>query len=132
MKLRVQRVTSGAAKVKRLGYLVLLSKALLQNPLSRVSLQKTVISEMEKNRSFLKEACQHLPVKRAKSDAVVGEIKSEDAFRRYLGVSNDFGLIQSFSGRFYNTKRGEILSVYRSLPAAETALLASSESLIWQ
>jgi hypothetical protein len=48
-------------------------------------------------------------VERTRSEFITGEIKSGDAFRRYLGTAVEIGLLQELPGGFNNTKRGEIL-----------------------
>jgi hypothetical protein len=105
----LQRVTSASTKVRRLGYFVLFSRILGKDPVPRLVLQQRVIDEKSGNRELLEEACRELPVKRAKSEHVTGEICTEDAFRRYLETAISFRLVQELSGRLYNTKRGEIL-----------------------
>ena len=64
-----------------------------------LSMKKTEIE------NCLEEACRELPVRRAKSEYVTGEICTEDAFKRYLETAINFGLVQELSGRLYNTKR---------------------------
>lgn len=109
MGLGLQRVTSASTKVRRLGYFVLFSRILGKDSVPRLVLQQRIIDERSRNRELLEEACRELPVRRAKSEYVTGEICTEDAFKRYIETAINFGLVQELSGRLYNTKRGEIL-----------------------
>lgn len=109
MKPELQRITAATTKVRRLGYFVLFSKILSQNPLPPLLLQQHVLAEENRNHKLLEDACKEQPVSRKKT-VVTGEIRSSDAFMRYLGTAMEFGLIQKLSGRLYNTKRGEILA----------------------
>ena len=79
---------------------------------SWVSIQNRILEKQaqEENRILLEQACKELRVRRRTAEVVTGEIRSDDAFRRYLGTAIELGLIQEVSGRLYNTKRGEILS----------------------
>lgn len=88
---------------------MLFSRILGKDPVPRLVLQQRIIDERSKNRELLEEACRELPVRRAKSEYVTGEICTEDAFKRYIETAINFGLVQELSGRLYNTKRGEIL-----------------------
>ncbi len=108
-----ERITSPNAKVRRLGYFVLFSKMLQKKRFSCVSLQNRILEKtvQEENRTLLEQACKELRVRRRTPVMITGEIRSEDAFRRYLGTAIEMGLIQKTSGRLYNTKRGEVLSV---------------------
>ena len=110
MKLEPQRITSATTKVRRLGYFVLFSRILRETPLPRLLLQNRIFKNEAENRKLLEEACRELRVRRTTSESVTGEIRTEDAFKRYLGTAIELGLLQELSGRLYNTKRGEILS----------------------
>lgn len=107
MKPELQRITSATTKVRRLGYLVFFSKLLTENPLPQLHLQQNVLYEQSRNHKLLEDASKEQPISRRK---VTGEIRSPDAFKRYLGTAIEFGLIQEISGRLHNTKRGEILA----------------------
>ena len=76
----------------------------------KLLLQNRIIAKETENRKLLEQACKELRVIRRTAERVTGEIRSEDAFRRYLGTAMELGLVQELSGRLYNTKRGEILS----------------------
>jgi len=112
LKTEVQRITSANTKVRRLGYFVLFSKTVRESPTPKQLLQQRILNEKIRvqNRKLLEEACKRLSVKRTTSEIVTGEICSEDAFQRYLETAIQLGLLLEFSGRLYNTKRGEILS----------------------
>jgi hypothetical protein len=71
---------------------------------------KRILDDCLNTHLLLEEACKTLPITRLTSEAVTGEIRSSDAFKRYINTSIELGLAQKISGRLYNTKRGEILA----------------------
>jgi hypothetical protein len=89
---------------------VLFSRFLTEGPIPRLLLQQRIFNEKSKNRRLLEEACKELRVTRAGPELVTGEIRNDDAARRYLRTAISLGLVKEISGRLYNTKRGEVLA----------------------
>jgi len=106
------------------------SKMLKEKPFPKLLLQNRIIEKKEESRKLLEQACKELRILRRTSERVTGEIRSEDAFKRYLGVAMELGLVQELSGRLYNTKRGEILSALGKSENAFKLNLAQSYLLL--
>lgn len=72
MKQGPQRISSPTTKVRRLGYFILFSQILRENPLPHLILQQRIIDDdsLEKNRELLEKACKQLPVRRRGSEIV--------------------------------------------------------------
>lgn len=110
------RLSSPTTKVRRLGYLIELTKILKRGPIPARLLPYKVVEQAKENRKYLESYSSRLPVQRRKNDPVVGEITTLDAAKRYINSVREMGLIVQIANEWENTKIGNVIGALPSTP----------------
>ena len=111
-----QRLTASSVKVRRLGYIVALTRLLAYRNVPRHILIREFVRWSIKNEGELRDYSRILPVVRRKGVSVTGEVSTDNAAGRYIACIEQMGFITHAEQVFRNSKLGDVLAV---LPTEE-------------
>jgi len=119
-----QRLTSPTVKVRRLGYIVALTKILKRKSIPNLILPDVICRWSHENVHSLSSYCSGLPVVRKLEQPIVGEITTNDSANRYVNTAREMGFVTRIVQEWQNTKMGNVLE---ALPGTSNPFVLSLE-----
>ena len=120
MILEPQRLTNTRIKVRRLGYIIIITKLLRNNPMKedKIIEKLEAWASDERNKYSLKIYCGstlNLSFDDRRIPGIIEYSKTHNSAKRYIETAKELGIIAKVTNKTYSTKLGDVLAVLPSL-----------------